>query len=441
MENLFTRKFTTFEFLKFVSPAIISMIFISLYTIIDGIFVSTLVGSDALASINIVLPIINLVCGFGIMMATGGGAIVSIRMGENRQDEANSTFSFIVLFSLIVGILFTVISYFFIKEISILLGATDKLLPYCITYGKVMILCTPFYILKFIFEYFARTDGNSKFSLFLSVIGGVTNIILDYVFIKYFGMGLLGAAVATAIGIILTCVLGIIYFLSNKSTLKLRKPKTDFRLIRDTMINGSSEMVTELSTGITTFLFNVVALKLAGENGLAALTIVLYAHFLMTSVYLGFVAGVSPLISYNFGAENSDKLKETFKHSLKFIFVSSLLVFIIALVFAPFIVRVFVSPDNTVFKLALQGLKIFAFAFLFVGINIFASGFFTAFHNGKISAIISFSRAFVFIIIGIIILPPMLNMTGLWLTVPFAEVITIFISILFIKKYKCRYKY
>ncbi|MBF4778109.1 multidrug efflux MATE transporter CdeA, partial [Clostridioides difficile] len=187
MENLFTRKFTTFEFLKFVSPAIISMIFISLYTIIDGIFVSTLVGSDALASINIVLPIINLVCGFGIMMATGGGAIVSIRMGENRQDEANSTFSFIVLFSLIVGILFTVISYFFIKEISILLGATDKLLPYCITYGKVMILCTPFYILKFIFEYFARTDGNSKFSLFLSVIGGVTNIILDYVFIKYFG--------------------------------------------------------------------------------------------------------------------------------------------------------------------------------------------------------------------------------------------------------------
>ena len=413
MENLFTRKFTTFEFLKFVSPAIISMIFISLYTIIDGIFVSTLVGSDALASINIVLPIINLVCGFGIMMATGGGAIVSIRMGENRQDEANSTFSFIVLFSLIVGILFTVISY-------------------CITYGKVMILCTPFYILKFIFEYFARTDGNSKFSLFLSVIGGVTNIILDYVFIKYFGMGLLGAAVATAIGIILTCVLGIIYFLSNKSTLKLRKPKTDFRLIRDTMINGSSEMVTELSTGITTFLFNVVALKLAGENGLAALTIVLYAHFLMTSVYLGFAAGVSPLISYNFGAENSDKLKETFKHSLKFIFISSLLVFIIALVFAPFIVRVFVNPDNTVFKLALQGLKIFAFAFLFVGINI---------HNGKISAIISFSRAFVFIIIGIIILPPMLNMTGLWLTVPFAEVITIFISILFIKKYKGRYKY
>lgn len=174
---------------------------------------------------------------------------------------------------------------------------------------------------------------------------------------------------------------------------------------------------------------------------LLALTIVLYAHFLMTSVYLGFAAGVSPLISYNFGAENSDKLKETFKHSLKFIFVSSLLVFIIALVFAPFIVRVFVSPDNTVFKLALQGLKIFAFAFLFVGINIFASGFFTAFHNGKISAIISFSRAFVFIIIGIIILPPMLNMTGLWLTVPFAEVITIFISILFIKKYKCRYKY
>lgn len=441
MESSFTKKFTTIEFLRFVSPAIVSMVFISLYTIIDGIFVSTLVGSDALASINIILPIINLICGFGIMMATGGGAIVAIKMGEKDYDGANNSFSFILLFSVITGILFTVISIFFVEDISLLLGATDTLLPYTITYGKIMILSTPFFILKFLFEYFTRADGNSNFSLFLSIIGGITNIILDYVFIKIFNMGILGAALATLSGIVVSCFIGLIYFLSSKSTLKIKMPKADFKLILDTMTNGSSEMVTELSTGITTFLFNIVALKIAGENALAALTIVLYAHFLMTSVYLGFSAGVSPLISYNFGAENTDKLKETFKYSLKFILISSILVFISSLVFAPFIVGVFVKPSDDVFTLALSGLKIFAFAFLFVGINIFASGFFTAFHNGKISAIISFSRAFLFIVIGIAILPAVFKLNGLWLTVPFSELITIFLSILYIKKYRVKYNY
>lgn len=441
MESLFTKQFSRTDFLKFVSPAIVSMIFISLYTIIDGIFVSTLVGSDALASINIILPIINLICGFGIMMSTGGGAIIAIKMGENNQDEANRSFSFILLFSVVISTLFTIITFFFAKDISIMLGATEALLPYCIIYGKIMIASAPFFVAKFLFEYFSRTDGNAKYSLFISIIGGVTNIVLDYVFIKVMGMGIEGAGLATLAGIVVSCLFGLGYFLSSKSKLKITKPQFDFKLISNTMINGSSEMVTELSTGITTFLFNIAALKLAGENGLAALTIVLYAHFLMTSVYLGFSAGVSPLISYNHGANNIEKLKETFKFCLEFIVVSSLVVFVATFIFAPTIVGVFVSPDNEVFGLALKGLEIFALAFLFVGINIFASGFFTAFNNGKISAIISFSRAFVFIIIGISVLPKFLGMNGLWLTVPFAEIITIFLSILFIKKYKSKYNY
>lgn len=257
------------------------------------------------------------------------------------------------MFLLIVGILFIVILYFFIKEIFILFGVIDKLLLYCIIYGKVMILCILFYILKFIFEYFVRIDGNFKFSLFLLVIGGVINIILDYVFIKYFGMGFLGVVVVIVIGIILICVLGIIYFLFNKFILKLRKLKIDFRFIRDIMINGFFEMVIELFIGIIIFLFNVVVLKLVGENGFVVFIIVLYVYFLMILVYLGFVVGVFLLISYNFGVENSDKLKEIFKYFLKFIFVFFFLVFIIVLVFVLFIVRVFVSLDNIVFKLVL----------------------------------------------------------------------------------------
>lgn len=441
MEKSFSKKFTPIEFLKFVSPAIISMVFISLYTIIDGIFVSTLVGSDALASINVSFPIINIFCGFGIMMSTGGAAIISIKMGENNYDEANNSFSFILLFSIIIGILFMIISMFFVEDMCIALGATDRLLPYCVTYAKISILSAPFLITKLLFEYFTRTDGSSNFSLFLSIIGGVTNIFLDYVFIKIFNIGILGAGLATLLGIIISSIIGLMYFLSNKSTLKIIVPKIDFKLVLDAMINGSSEMVTELSTGFTTFLFNIVALRFAKEDGIAALTIILYAHFLMTSIYLGFSAGVAPLISYNFGANNYDKLKETFKYSLKFIAITSILVFIFSLVFTPFIVGVFVKPSDDVFYLALEGLTIFSITFLFVGINIFASGFFTAFHNGKVSAVISFSRAFLFVIVGIYFLPNLLKLNGLWLTVPFAELMTIFISILYIKKYKYKYNY
>ncbi|MEG0297466.1 MAG: MATE family efflux transporter [Clostridium sp.] len=441
MEAQFTKKFTFKEFLKFVAPAVISMIFISLYTIIDGIFVSTLVGSDALASINIILPIINIIFGVAIMMGTGGSAIVAIKLGKKKYDEANSSFSLIFVAALIIGVVLTIITLLFFDNICMFLGATENLLPYCISYGKIIALFTPIFILKSMLEFFVRTDGDFNFSLFLSIIGGVINIILDYVFIVTFDMGISGAALATGLGVLVSMILGFWYFTSKKSTLKFVKPKFDFKLLSETMINGSSEMVTELSTGVTTLIFNILVLKYAGEDGVAALTIILYAHFLLVSTYLGFASGIAPLISYNYGCNNVSKLKETFKYSKIFILVSSIIIFISSMVFAPYIVGIFVSPESTVFSLALSGLKLFSIAFLFVGVNIFASGLFTAFSNGKISAVISFARTFLFILIGVIILPTAFDLNGVWLTVPFAELATVVLSLVFIKKYKSRYSF
>lgn len=441
MENLFSKKLTFIEFLKFVSPAIVSMVFISLYTIIDGVFVSIFVGSDALASINIVLPIISIVFAIAVMFGTGGSAIISQKLGQGKLAEANKAFSFLSFSALILGLISGIVMFLFIKDIAVFLGATDKLINYCISYGRIIALFTPVFILKSLAEYYIRTDGDFKFSLYISIIGGVINIAFDYIFIKILGLGIAGAALATVLGVLISLIFGVWYFLSSKSTLKFTKIAFDFKLLLNTLINGSSEMVTELSTGITTLLFNMLALKYAGENGVAALTIILYSHFLLVSTYLGFASGISPLISYNYGANNSNKLKETYKYSEIFILVSSIIIFVISIVFSKNIVGIFVKPGDPVFDLALGGLKIFSLAFLFVGVNIFASGLFTAFSNGKISSLISAARAFIFIILGCIILPPLFDINGLWLVVPFAELTTIIVSIFLLKKYKKIYAF
>lgn len=441
MEKLFSKKLSFMEFIKFVSPAIISMIFISLYTIIDGIFVAQFVGSDALASINIVLPIISILCGIGVMFASGGSALISISMGENKYEEANNRFSLMLIVTLVIGVFISVFGYIYQEEIFRLLGATDELMPYVKSYGIIFLVTAPIFMVKILFEYFLRTEGAFKFSMFISILGGIINIIFDYMFIAIFGMGIAGAALATILGAVITLIIAFLYFMSKKSTLKYVIPKFNFKIILESATNGLSEMVTELSAAITTILFNFVAMKFAGADGVAAVTVVLYAHFLMTSTYLGFVCGVAPMVSFNYGVKNEEKLKEIHSHSKKFILISSVLIFIVCLVFAPFIVGFFASPHSDVFDIALNGLQLFSVAFLFVGANIYVSGIFTAYSNGKISAIVSFSRAFVFVIIGFMFLPNMLGINGVWVIVPFAEFITIGLSILFIKKYKQVYMY
>jgi putative MATE family efflux protein len=441
MEKLIGGHLSAAKFYKFVTPSIIMLLFISLYSIVDGIFVANFVGSDALAAINIILPIGALVMGAAIMLATGSSAIVAILLGEKKFDEANEKFTLICLVALVAGMAFTLFGYIFIEEVIRALGATDRLFDYCKTYGTYMIVSAPFMFVAMVYEYYIRVDGKPGFTLVLYVSGGVTNIVLDYVFIVHMGLGIEGAALATLIGIVLTFILGAWYFSFGKTTIKYRRPHLDWRFIGDSLINGSSKMVSELSTGITTLIFNLAVLKLAGEDGVAALTIVLYTQFLMVSTYMGFAMGVSPLISYGYGAERHDQILKMLRYSKSFIVVSSAAVFILAELLAPLIVRVFVGLDSPVFPIALSGLRIFAVAFLFIGINLFISNMFTAYTNGRISAIISFSRALFFVAIGILILPQFFHLNGVWLTIPFAEIMTILVSLFFLRRYKKRYRY
>ncbi|MDB1956957.1 MATE family efflux transporter [Clostridium tertium] len=324
MNNSLGKEVTFLSLIKFTLPTIIMMVFFSLYTIIDGIFVSRYIGSNALSAINIVYPVICILIGISVMMATGGSAIVAKFMGEAKDKEARESFTLITITSIIFGLIIAIFSLIFIKQIIYLLGSTDSLYENSHTYLFTMLLFTPVIILKMLFDYFLITAGNPNLGLLSAIIGGVTNIILDYVLIVPLNMGLVGAALATCIGYSLPSIIGIIYFFNKKNTLHFVKPKFNFKTILYSCSNGSSEMVTQISSAVTTFLYNIIMIKLLGENGVASITIVLYAQFLLVSAYIGFTSGVSPRISYNFGSKNKQQLYKIIKYSYIFIMLFSI---------------------------------------------------------------------------------------------------------------------
>ncbi|WP_092923518.1 MATE family efflux transporter [Romboutsia hominis] len=433
MEAVFSKKQSYKEFLRYLLPSITTMIFLSFYTTIDGFFVSRFVNSDALASINIVIPITCIVFGIAVMLATGSGALVGIKMGEKDEEGANQLFSFITLVLLVIGIVFTILSTIFLEPILMFLGITERLLPYAKTYGLVTVLMTIPMMFKLYFEYYARVDGSPKVALIMSSLGLILNIVFDFLFIVIFNMGILGAGLGTYISITISGIIGLIYFVGSKSNLTFIKPKANFIALFNSCYNGSSEMFTELSTGITTFLFNKSILVFSGENGIAAMSIIIYMYYFFIAVYFGIAVGISPMISYNFGAKNKEKVKESLKHSFVTIGWSSIVIFIISMFLGKDIIGLF-TKDIEVYNIATEGIKLFSYGFLLIGINIFMSGYFTAIGNGHISAIISGFRSLIFVVATIVILPKIIGVNGIWLAIPIAEFLTIFFSITFYKK-------
>lgn len=433
MEAVFSKKQSYKEFLRYLLPSITTMIFLSFYTTIDGFFVSRFVNSDALASINIVIPITCIVFGIAVMLATGSGALVGIKMGEKDEEGANQLFSFITLVLLVIGIVFTILSTIFLEPILMFLGTTERLLPYAKTYGLVTVLMTIPMMFKLYFEYYARVDGSPKVALIMSSLGLILNIVFDFLFIVIFNMGILGAGLGTYISITISGIIGLIYFVGSKSNLTFIKPKANFIALFNSCYNGSSEMFTELSTGITTFLFNKSILVFSGENGIAAMSIIIYMYYFFIAVYFGIAVGISPMISYNFGAKNKEKVKESLKHSFVTIGWSSIVIFIISMFLGKDIIGLF-TKDIEVYNIATEGIKLFSYGFLLIGINIFMSGYFTAIGNGHISAIISGFRSLIFVVVTIVILPKIIGVNGIWLAIPIAEFLTIFFSITFYKK-------
>ena len=431
MSNSIAKDFKFFSLLRVALPTMVMMIFMSLYSIVDGIFISRLLGTNALSAANIVYPVISIVFAVGIMLSTGGSALIAKKLGEGKDREAREDFSFLTLVSFLFGIAILLIGNIFIEPIVRALGSTDALLPYCVDYLSVSLLLAPAAMLQMMFQTFFVTAGKPLIGLMLTISGGVANMILDYLFMGPFNMGISGAALATGIGELIPAVIGLFYFLFTRHSLYLTKPVVRFQVLKESCFNGSSEMVTNLSTAVVTYLFNITMLKFLGEPGVAAITIVLDGQFLFNALSMG----VAPVISYNHGSQNLPLLKRIFKICIGFISISSILITIMALVSSPVIVEIFTPIGSATYDIAKTGFFLFSINYIFAGINIYSSSMFTAFSDGKVSALISFVRTFVLIVLNILLLPYLIGVNGVWLAVPAAEFMTLFLSVyLFYKK-------
>lgn len=441
MSNSIAKDFKLFSLLRFAFPTMVMMVFMSLYTIVDGIFVSRLIGADALSSVNIVYPVINVLIAAGIMLASGGSAVIATKLGEGKDLEAKEDFSFLVLFGFVLGILMMLFGNLFIEPLVKALGATPVLMEYCTDYLSVCLFLAPACMLQLLFQTFFVTAGKPMAGLFLTISGGIANMILDYLFMGPMNMGIKGAALATGIGQMIPALAGLVYFSVFHGSLHFVRPKFRLNVLMNSCTNGSSEMVTNLSTAIVTYLFNMTMLKFLGETGVAAITIVLYGQFLFTALYMGFSMGVAPVISYNYGRDNRVLLRRIFKICIGFIAVSSVTITAAALISAPFIVQIFTPKETDTYAIAKEGFFLFSINYIFAGTNIFASSMFTAFSDGKTSAIISFVRTFVLLVLNILFLPAVIGVTGVWLAVPAAEFLTVFLSLYYFRKKRALYRY
>ncbi len=443
MENqtVYARPVTLKNILKFAVPTIAMTVFMSFYTMVDGLFVSNLIGTDALSAINLTAPVIQLVTAVSTMLATGGSAVIMKKMGEHKSDEAKEDFTFLILVNVFVGIVMCGIGGLAMDHIYAGMNLSADVEGYCVAYLSRYLLFTVPILLMNNFTLYMIAGEKASLSLICSVAGGVLNMVLDYVLIDGFGMGIGGAAVATGLGYSVTAVTGLFVFSRKKNLLHFKKPVMRFRVLTDAAANGCSEMATALVTGIVTMAFNWTMLHYVGEDGVAAVTIIMYVLMFASSLYTGYSYGVAPMLSFYHGEQNHEKLKNLAAVSVKVIAVISGLTAAASFVLTRPLVSVFARPDNPVYDLAVTGNRICTAALLFLGFNIFASGMFTALSNGAVSALLAFSRSFVFMLITMTVLPRIWGVNGVWLATPAAELMALVMSAFLFLKYKKRYGY
>ena len=434
--------FTYKRLLRFVISPVLMMIFTSLYSIVDGFFVSNYVGKTPFVAVNLIMPVMMGIGTVGFMIGTGGSAIVSKTLGEGKRELAQRYFSMLVYTAIILGGLLSAAGFIFIRPISEALGATGELLDHCIVYGRILFLSMTAFILQSVFHSFFIAAEKPGLSLRVSLAAGLTNIVLDYVFIAVFRWGIAGAAIATAIGEVIGGVVPILYFSrKNNSLLRLTRTRFDGRVLLKTCANGASEMVTNLSMSIVNILYNFQLMKLAGEDGVAAYGVIMYVNFIFMAIFLGYSIGSAPIVSYHYGAQNHAELKNLFKKSLLLVCGAGIILTVLAEVFSGPLVGIFVSYDAGLFEMTRHGFRLYALAFLMMGINVWGSAFFTALNNGAVSAAISFLRTLVFQIAAVLVLPLLLGVSGIWLAVVVAEALALAVTIFFLATKKKRYHY
>ncbi len=439
--NVYEKPVTLGNILKFAIPTIAMTVFMSFYTMVDGLFVSNLIGTDALSAINLTAPVIQLVTAISTMLATGGSAVIMKKMGEQKEEEAKEDFTFLILVNVVVGMIMCTAGYLAINHIFAGMGLSEEVEGYCMEYlGRYLIFTVPILLMNN-FTLYMIAGGKANLSLACSITGGILNMALDYVFIAGFGMGIGGAAVATGLGYSVTAVVGLFVFSQKKSLLHFKKPAFRFKVLVNAASNGCSEMATALVTGIVTMMFNWTMLYYVGEDGVAAVTIIMYVLMFASSLYTGYSYGVAPMISYYYGEGSRDKLKKLIGISIKVIAGICLVTIALSLMMTKPLVSVFARPDHPVYGLAVTGNRICTAALLFIGFNIFASGMFTALSNGMVSAVLAFSRSFVFMLVTMIALPMVFGVNGIWLATPAAELMAFALSVFMFVKYRKRYGY
>lgn len=440
-QNAYLKPVTLKNIFKFAVPTIAMTVFMSFYTMVDGLFVSNLIGTDALSAINLTAPVIQLVTAISTMLATGGSAVIMRKMGKQKSGEAKEDFTFLILVNVAVGIVMCALGYLLMDRIFAGMNLSTKVEGYCVEYLSRYLIFTVPILLMNNFTLYMIASEKATLSLVCSVTGGVLNMVLDYVFLAVFDLGIGGAAVATGLGYSVTAVAGLFVFSRKKSLLHFTKPAFRFRVLTNAAANGCSEMATALVTGIVTMMFNWTMLRYVGEDGVAAVTIIMYVLMFASSLYTGYSYGVAPMLSYYYGEQNRGKLKKLVTVSLKVIAGISAVTVAASFLLTKPLVSVFARPDNPVFELAVTGNRICTVALLFIGFNIFASGMFTALSNGVVSAILAFSRSFVFMLIAMLVLPAIFGVNGVWLATPAAELAALVLSAVMFLKYQRRYGY
>ena len=431
--------FTYKKLLKFVAPSIIMMTFLSVYSVVDGLFVSNFVGSDAVAAINYIFPVFMVFGSIGFMLGAGGSALVSKTLGEGDKEKANEYFSMLVYVTAGIGVVIALAGQFAVPEIAKLFGAEGVIYDYCVLYGRVLLSAHPFFILQNIFQSFFVTAEKPRLGLIVTAVAGGINIILDAVFVAGFKWGLAGAAAATVAGQVFGGVFPLVYFLRrNNSLLKLGKTRIHFKELLKSCTNGSSEFLSNVSSAVVIILYNYQVSKLVGDDGVAAYGAIGYVMMIFFSIFMGYAVGCAPLIAFNFGAKNNEELRNLFKKSLIIMAVSGLLMTGLSEALASPIIMLF-GFDGELFEMTLRGFRIYSVAFMITGFSVFGSSLFTALNNGLVSAVISFLRTLVFQIAAVMVCPIFMGLDGVWSATCFAEVLALAVTVICI--FVCRKKY
>jgi len=434
--------FTYSKLLRFVFPSIIMMVFTSIYGVVDGLFVSNFAGKTAFASINLVMPFVMILGGIGFMIGTGGTALVSKVLGEGKKEKANEIFTMMIIFTLLLGALLSVIGVISMPWVAKFLGATEEMMADCVIYGRIVTGFTVAFMLQNVFQSFLIAAEKPKLGLLATVLAGITNMALDAIFIIVFKWGVAGAAIATGLSQCVGGIFPLIYFLrKNSSLLRLTKTKLEIKPILNACGNGSSELMSNISSSVVSMIYNFQLMKYVGEDGVSAYGVLMYVQFIFVAIYIGYAIGCAPITGYHFGARNHNELKNMLRKSSFLSAVSGVVLTILAIALSSPLAKIFVGYDEELYELTRHAFRLFAYSFLLAGFNIFTSSFFTALNNGAVSAAISFMRTLIFQTSSVLILPIFLGVDGIWWAITVAEFFAFILSLIFLFAKRKKYNY